>query len=48
MSKVVDKQQFKLYPLNRNQSSSYSFYSSNPLIVFEFQETAGRIIKANT
>ncbi len=35
---------FKLYPVNKSQNNSYSYYSSSPLIQFEWNESFSRVI----
>ena len=48
MSNVINRVPFKMFPLNKNNDNKYSFYSSAPLIVFEFQGTGQRVIKSDT
>ena len=48
MSKVVEKQEFKLFPLNKSNTNTYSYYASNPLLNFEFQMNGTRQIKPDS
>ena len=44
MSNIVEKQEFQMYPLNKSNTNSYSYYASNPLLTFEFQMNPSRQI----
>lgn len=41
---ISESQPFKLFPVNKAQDNAYSYYSSNPLLQFEWNENFGRVI----
>lgn len=45
---VVQSQNFKLFPINKSQSGSYSFSNNSPVITFSFNENNQRVIQTST
>lgn len=45
---IVETQNFKLFPINKSQSGSYSFSNNSPVITFSFNENNQRVIQTNT
>jgi len=45
---VVQSQNFKLFPINKSQSGSYSFSNNSPVITFSFNQNNQRVIQTST
>jgi len=41
---VVEKVPFKLFPLNKTNDNTYSYFASSPLINFQFEQNGSRVI----
>lgn len=41
---ISESQPFKVFPVNKAQDNAYSYYSSNPLLQFEWNENFARVI----
>lgn len=41
---IQQKLPWKMYPINKSNTGKYSYYKSSPIITFEFNETAARLI----
>ena len=39
---------FKLYPLNKSTSGSYSFFQSSPIVTFQWAANTSRLIDATS
>ena len=44
----TQKMPFKLYPLNKSTSGSYSFWKSSPIVTFQFAQNTSRLIDSTS
>ena len=47
-AQVVQKQAFKMFPLNKSSSGVYSYAKASPILTFEFSENDMRMIKSDS
>ena len=51
MSQMIaptQKMPFKMYPLNKSSSGSYSYFEASPIITFQFAQNVSRLINSNS
>ena len=44
----TQKLPFKMYPLNKSNSGSYSYFEASPIITFQFAQNVSRLINSNS
>ena len=44
----TQKLPFKMYPLNKSTTGTYSYFEASPIITFQFAQNVSRLVNSNS